>query len=258
MIKDRIRWFIISQLGFNPKVMWRSLRGLPRYIRDLIKFKSLYTGRIDFYPALNDWGQEGGMTSSEYFWQDLLVAQLISKANPKKHIDIGSRIDGFVAHVASFRDIEVFDVRPITRIIPGVRFIQADLMKNQADMQNYCDSLSCLHAIEHFGLGRYGDPIDIDGYKSGLASMADFLQNEGTFYLSTPVGINRVEFNANRVFDPKIIIDEGLNHALVLQKLIVIDSSANIQEFDADHAPLRELASQHYALGIFIFKKQRA
>jgi len=43
-------------------------------------------------------------------------------------VDIGSRVDGFVAHVASFREIEVFDIRPITTKVPGATFIQADLM----------------------------------------------------------------------------------------------------------------------------------
>jgi hypothetical protein len=35
----------------------------------------------------------------------------IHKLNPVRHIDIGSRIDGFVANVAAFRKIEVLDVR---------------------------------------------------------------------------------------------------------------------------------------------------
>ena len=33
--------------------------------------------------------------------------------NLKRHVDIGSRLDGFVAHVASFREIEVLDIRPL-------------------------------------------------------------------------------------------------------------------------------------------------
>jgi len=37
-------------------------------------------------------------------------------------VDIGSRVDGFVAHVASFREIEVFDVRPISAQIPASSF----------------------------------------------------------------------------------------------------------------------------------------
>ena len=30
------------------------------------------------------------------------------------------------------------------------------------------DSLSCLHTLEHFGLGRYNDPINVKGFEIGL------------------------------------------------------------------------------------------
>ena len=30
-----------------------------------------------------------------------------------------------------------------------------------------CDSLSCLHTVEHIGLGRYGDPVNCDGHLVG-------------------------------------------------------------------------------------------
>ena len=42
---------------------------------------------------------------------------MIYNSKPKRHIDVGSRVDGFVAHVASFREIEVFDVRPLEKSI---------------------------------------------------------------------------------------------------------------------------------------------
>lgn len=51
-------------------------------------------------PCLHDRYEEAGTTESEYFWQDLLVARMIHDAEPQKHVDIGSRVDGFVAHVA--------------------------------------------------------------------------------------------------------------------------------------------------------------
>jgi hypothetical protein len=38
----------------------------------------------------------------------------------------------------------------------------------------YCDSLSCLHALEHFGLGRYGDPIDPRGHEKGITRWRRF------------------------------------------------------------------------------------
>lgn len=104
-------------------------------------------------------------------------------------------MDGFVAHVASSRECEVFDVRPISAEVLGVLFRQADLMNPDSlpitNGAGYCDSLSCLHAIERFGLGRYGDPINPLGYQRGLSNTAKLLQPGGTFYLSTPIGQER-------------------------------------------------------------------
>lgn len=248
-------WILTTQIGIDPRVALRSLRGLPRYVHDLFRFCSSYTGRLEIMPCLHDWYEEGGTTRSEYFWQDLLVAKKVFESNPEKHVDIGSRVDGFVAHVASFREIEVFDVRPITPQIPGVTFRQADFMKPVEGMAGYCDSLSCLHALEHFGLGRYGDPIDAKGFERGLVNMACLLKEDGVFYLSAPVGIDRVEFNAHRVFDPCVIVNLAVKNSLKLFALTVIWPGGRVEELALDESQLSNLAIQRYALGIFIFVK---
>jgi hypothetical protein len=255
----RIHWLLSSQFGLDPRTFMRSLRGLPVYLRDWAAFRKGYVGNMKFMPCLHDRYAEGGVTNSEYFWQDLLVARAIHAANPAKHVDIGSRVDGFVAHVASFRAIEVFDVRPINATVPGVVFRQADLM-NPTSLPNtegkgYCDSLSCLHAIEHFGLGRYGDPVNPLGYQRGIANMAQLLQFGGTFYLSTPIGQERVEFNANWVFDPSSIVRCAEAAGMTLQKLFVITAANEPQEAAIDTATLADLALPHYQLGLFIFTK---
>lgn len=253
-------YFLLSaQFGIDPRKMFRSLRGLPRYVRDLFRFRADYDGRLELLPCLHDWYEEGGTTKDEYFWQDLLVARWIFGAQPHRHVDVGSRVDGFVAHVASYREIEVFDVRPITTQIPGVVFKQADLMQPDtlfATKGGYCDSLSCLHALEHFGLGRYGDPINPRGYERGIANMADLLKPGGRFYLSTPVGRERVEFNANRVFDPRTIIRCAESSGLQLQQLTVINTGGSVRQVKADQDTLTELAQSRYSLGIFIFVKK--
>jgi SAM-dependent methyltransferase len=248
-------YFFLLQFGFDPRSMILSFRGLPRYLLDLWTFRANYTGRIELHPCLNDWYKEGGTTKSEYFWQDLLVARMIFAANPKKHVDIGSRVDGFVAHIASFREIEVFDIRPIATQIPGIVFKQADLMNPLKDMVGYCDSLSCLHALEHFGLGRYGDPIDPKGFENGLTNMAALLKQDGLFYLSVPIGIDRVEFNANRVFDPRLIISLAERNSLKLSELTIIHSEGNVEKIVLGAEKLNSLASERYALGIFVFQK---
>lgn len=255
----KLHWFLSSQLGFDLRHFLRSMRGLPRFVHDWRKFKNGYSGPLTLRPCLHDRYEEGGTTKSEYFWQDLLVARWIFEATPQRHVDIGSRVDGFVAHVASFRDIEVFDVRPISTQIPGVVFKQADLMCCDSlpnSSSGYCDSLSCLHALEHFGLGRYGDPIDPVGHERGIANMASLLQSGGTFYLSTPIGRERVEFNAHRVFDPRSIIRLVESHGLALHQLTVIGGGDVVREMHATPETLRALAEETYNLGIFVFTKE--
>lgn len=74
-------------------------------------------------------------------------------------------------------------------------------------LHEYCDSLSSLHAIEHFGLGRYGDPVRYDGYLLGLGNMYNLLRKGGKFYISAPIGPQRIEFNAHRVFAISHLLD---------------------------------------------------
>lgn len=254
----KLHSILAGQFGIDPRIFIRSLFGLPIYLRDWVAFRMVYAGNMKFMPCLHDRYEEGGTTKSEYFWQDLLVARAIYAAKPVKHVDIGSRIDGFVAHVASFRDCEVFDIRPISTGIPGVVFRQADLMKSDSlpiSAGGYCDSLSCLHAIEHFGLGRYGDTVNPKGYQDGILNMAQLLQLGGTFYLSTPIGEERVEFNANWVFDPRSIVSCVEATGMVLQKLILITPVNGPQESAIDSATLAKVALERYQLGLFIFKK---
>lgn len=149
---------------------------------------------------LNERLQLSGTAKGHYFYQDLLVAKRIYECAPRRHIDVGSRVDGFVTHVAVFREIEVVDIRPLDVAVANIKFIQMNAM---ADLDTkwfgICDSLSCLHAFEHFGLGRYGDPVAPDGYERGFANLVDILQPGGILYFSVPIGRQRVEFNALRV-----------------------------------------------------------
>jgi hypothetical protein len=80
-------------------------------------------------------------------------------------------------------------------------------MKPDEKYKNYCDSISSLHAIEHFWLGRYGDRIDINGYIKGLNTIYWMLKKWGIFYFSVPIGPQRIEFNAHRVFSLKYLVE---------------------------------------------------
>jgi len=154
------RLFVV--FGIDPLQTIRSFKGIPIYYknRKLLRSQESNNGKkFPFakpYPCLSDRFDNAGTAKGHYFHQDLLVARRIYKNNPSLHIDIGSRIDGFVAHVASFRNIEIIDVRSMTYSIPNVIFLQADLMEDlDSKLEGRCDSLSCLHALEHFGNGIF-------------------------------------------------------------------------------------------------------
>ena len=251
-----LHWLLYGQMGINFKKILRVAFAMPRFIRDSARFKKNYQGKFVWMPCLADWYEEGGAARGEYFWQDLYVARKIFEANPQRHIDIGSRVDGFVAHVASFREIEVFDIRPITATVPGIVFRQADLMSLDDSLTGCCDSISCLHALEHFGLGRYGDPIDPLGYEAGLQNMAKLLSNGGLFYLSVPIGTACVQFNAHRVFDPKELVRLAERCGLILGGFSFVDQTDAITESINPETDFSLISRKDYALGIFTFRKK--
>jgi hypothetical protein len=182
------------------------------------------------------------------------MANFISQVKPIRHIDIGSRVDGFVAHVASFREIEVLDIRPMEQSIhQNIQFNQMDLMSNQSS-SNITDSLSCLHAIEHFGLGRYGDPINPNGHLIGFNNMVNLVRPKGIFYISFPVNSSETKtyFNAHRVFHFKEILSwQGFENLSLIRFDLVDDrgdlhTDININEVDMKF---------EYGCGIYTFKK---
>ena len=153
-------------------------------------------------------GNAGGV--GDYFFQDMWAAREIYRSNVKHVFDIGSRVDGYVAHLLSMEvHVTLLDIRPLPKKVEGIDFIQADAMDLSNIPDNSIETLSSLCALEHFGLGRYGDPIDYNGWKKSLHAIKRKIKVGGTFYLSVPVGIeDRVQFNAHRIFKPITIINE--------------------------------------------------
>lgn len=248
---------VLINSGINLRQLGRSIVSLPGFWRDYRKFRQMAGndfGKINLFPCLADKFETGGTAKGHYFHQDLLVARKVFESKPVKHVDVGSRVDGFVAHVASFREIEVFDIRPNDIKIPNILFKQADFMKPlPEEYHNYCDSVSCLHALEHFGLGRYCDPIDPKGYLQGLENLYQLLMSNGKLYLSVPIGHKRIEFNAHRVFDAvglrKIFTDK-----FEVLDCSIVDDEGNLSKFSYEFESEFE-AGFDYGCAILTLKK---
>jgi SAM-dependent methyltransferase len=253
-------YFILSYFGFYPKQLAGNFSQIFSYISDYKEIKKEINAgyknwKFKFYPILLDKNDQSGKARGQYFYQDLYVANLIFKNNPTRHIDVGSRIDGFVAHVASFRKIDVFDIRPLKNNIINVDFLQADFMKPLENFYECTDSLSCLHTIEHFGLGRYSDPIDINGHLKGLENLYNVLKKDGLFYFSTQIGPDTIAFNAHRIFSLKYLLELFENKYEIIDFSYINDKDEFYSNVSLKPEEINNNFGCKMGCGIFTLKK---
>ena len=149
---------IFNALFFNPLLLLMKLRALLPYAKNILtyqslssdsnfklKFRNLYFHTYDKY--LNS-----GVAQGHYFHQDLWAAKEVYKSQVKSHVDIGSRVDGFVAHILSFCEVQFVDIRKLESRTSGLTFIEGSITKLPFENDSI-QSLSCLHVMEHIGLG---------------------------------------------------------------------------------------------------------
>ena len=231
----------------------RVIKDMQSYQTDSANTENAFAVTDDLKFMISDLSEEAGSVPAHYFMQDLYVAKKIFRKNPSQHYDIGSRLDGFIAHLLVFREVNYLDIRPLSEEIEGLHFTQADATNLSGIMDGTIESISCLHALEHFGLGRYGDPIDAKGYEKVAKSMQRVLKKDGMLYLSVPIGNqNKLFFNAHRIFCPAEII--GLFDKMQLEEFAVINPfGCGMRIVDPDAADRENY--QEYSCGIFTFRK---
>ncbi len=84
------------ELGIDPR-RTMNLHYLPRWLAQMQQWRRA-GGKINSVEmVLGDYNDYAGNAKGHYFHQDLVVAQHVFRDSPDRHIDIGSRIDGFVA-----------------------------------------------------------------------------------------------------------------------------------------------------------------
>ncbi len=255
-LKRRIGISIVS-FGIDPRRIWSSFRFVAGYFADLLAWyrASNDEQRAQFplrlLPTLSDKYAESGIASGHYFHQDLWAARLIHRHSPVRHIDVGSRIDGFIAHLLSFREVEVLDIRLLDSKVAGLSFRQANLMSDAPLNVEPAKSVSCLHALEHFGLGRYGDPLDVHGWIKGLRNLAGIVSPGGLLYISVPIGnFQCIEFNAQRIFAPQTIVDAAKELGLSMVEFSYIDDEGDLIENTEPQAVWCK-----YGCGCYVFAK---
>ena len=238
-----------------------TLKRLLKYRADMVKFaeanhRQTFAPKLSkIWPLLFDWDSAAG-TLSSYFWQDLWAARKIFQRKPSMHFDIASRVDGFIAHLLTFMPVTLIDIRPLPYEISHLNFIRADATNMPAIKENSIESLSSLCAIEHFGLGRYGDPIDPEACFHSMSEMQRVLAPRGRLYVAVPIGLESIYFNAHRVFSPATVLAAFPKLSLV--EFSVIDDRSARAHFIEDTRPDAfegEINNDGGLVGLFEFTK---
>jgi SAM-dependent methyltransferase len=182
-----------------------------------------------------------------YTYHPAWAARKLAELRPEWHVDISSILH-FSTIVSAFIPIRFYDYRPAAVKLPGLESGAADLVQLHFE-SNSIPSLSCMHTIEHIGLGRYGDPIDPRGDLKAANELKRVLKPGGHFLFVTPVGKPKIEYNAHRIYSFEQVMEmfSGLD---LVEFSLVPDSGELIENAD----PAR-VSQQIYGCGCLLFKK---
>lgn len=204
----------------------------------------------DLHPIIEDKYEEMGCIN-DYFWQDLWAAKLIFKNAPAEHYDIGSRLDGFLAHILAMNiPLRVIDVRPFPQEIENMQTIVDDATEMKEFEDDSIESLSALCSLEHFGLGRYGDKVDPEACFKAFNNIQRKMKSGGKLYISVPIGRERVQFNAHRIFYASTIIK-------TFNQMKLIELSCSDGDRFEQHIDIHKYDScEKMVYGLFCFEKK--
>lgn len=242
-------------LFFDPINAFKKIKYFPLYIKNIYKYNRAESNKHFSLSPLSllyhtfDSGQEAGFIKGHYFHMDLWAAFHVKDFSPDIHVDIASRIDGFVGHILPFTKVDYVDIRPLDIQIRNLNFVDGTL-QNLPYEDNSVQSLSCLHVLEHVGLGRYGDPIDPNGYLLAAKEISRVLSHEGQLIFATPIGKQRLVFDAHRVFDAHHILE--IFSDLKLKSFDFIPDSADHIKYAAEMDASKD---SDYGCGLYIFTK---
>lgn len=207
--------------------------------------------REDTNPQLSDRASRT-LIDRHYTYHPAWAARVLARTRPKKHVDISSIVN-FSTVVSAFVPVDFYDFRPVALELEGLHAGAADLTRLHFPSDSIA-SLSCMHVIEHIGLGRYGDPLDPDGDLKAIGELVRVLAPGGDLLVATPVGRPRVEFNAHRVYDHEAFARYFAPLELVEFSLIEEHGEGG----PIVGPPASRVRAESYACGCFWFRKRSA
>ncbi len=182
------------------------------------------------------------------------AARVLKEISPSKHIDISSKLY-FSTITSAFIPFEFYDYRPAEINLTNLKVGSEDLTDLTFE-DNTVESISCMHTLEHIGLGRYGDQIDYDGDLKAISELCRVVKIGGSLLVVAPIGkINKIIFNAHRIYNSDEFISYFEKNNMTLKQYALIPD--NKKDGDLVISPSEELKNrQEYGCGCFWFIKQ--
>lgn len=190
--------------------------------RELDKKPRFSINQQDMLPVLYEATEETNF-DAHYIYHPAWAARIVKQINPAKHIDISSTLH-FCTQLSAFVPTEFYDYRPAKLKLDNLQSGRADLTK-LFFKDNSIESLSCMHTIEHVGLGRYGDEMDPDGDIKAINELKRVVKPGGSLLLVSPVGLPRIQFNAHRIYSFEMIHEHFKDFELKNFSLVMDDKS---------------------------------
>lgn len=237
---DRLRGMLVQVFSFIPQFI--ALRSAPN--------QRFSISLSDRWVCLGD-ATEFTSFDRHYVFHTAWASRVVAEIKPVEHIDISSSLY-FITSCSAFVPIKFFDYRPAKLGLSGLSCEKGDIT-NLPFPDNSLLSVSCMHVVEHIGLGRYGDPIDYDGDLRAIAELKRVIAVGGNLLFVVPIGgKSRIQFNAHRIYRYKQVVDmfEGFE----------VREFALIQDNEDGEGLIRhaseELADlQRYGCGCFWLRK---
>jgi hypothetical protein len=237
----------------NPVVpVERVLQGIPRYNsfwKDYRRYKEMAGvngSELTIMPSIHE-KDDTHEFDAHYQYQPLWALKKISAIHPAKHIDVGSQLN-FGLTLSLNTPVEFIDLRKLNINWPNYTMKAGSILDLPYET-NSIDSLSCMHVIEHIGLGRYGDPLNPNGSIEAAKELSRVVKSGGNFFLTTPVGKAKVAFNSHRIHTTKDILN--MFNTFKLISFDVINDEGNYVE----NVYPSVYDTSRYACGLFHFQK---
>ncbi len=203
----------------------------------------------DRRPCLEDRNKTTSF-DKHYTYHTAWAARKLKELSPSDHVDISS-LTYFSTLVSAFIPVKFYDYRPENIELSNFSCQHCDIVALPFD-DGSLSSVSCMHVVEHIGLGRYGDPLDVNGDLKAIAELKRVVSSRGNLLFVVPIGgAAKIMFNAHRIYTYNQIVTYFDNFELKEFSLIPDKSREGI----ILNATLAQSNSQDYGCGCFLMRK---